>query len=246
MHPSVFADSQCQFAVSLTATKHGGQPDGHQRGAGPVHAPGHANRRLGDEEVRRDGREDHRDQRQPEEVVKGEVVDDRPGQHHAGASADAEQRRHQADRGRHAFARELVPDDPERQREDPAGRTLDHAPDEHQRERCRKRRHKRADGQEREHDHQQPLFPVHVAEPADQRCRNRGAQEVRRQDPADGVLRRVQRVLDVGQSRRDKRLQQCIGDPAQREDEKREAWMLAVGLGGHASKVAGKRQLPSH
>ena len=54
------------------------------------------------------------------------MVDDRPGEDDAGAAADAEQRRHQPDPARDALARELVSDDPERKREETAGRALDH------------------------------------------------------------------------------------------------------------------------
>ena len=50
-------------------------------------------------------------------------------------------------------------------------------------------------------------------------------------------------MLDVGQSGRDKRLQQRIRNPAQREDGEGEARMQAVGLGGHAQQ--GRRQTPT-
>ena len=43
--------------------------------------------------------------------------------------ADAEDRREQADAAGHLLARELVADDPEREREDPAGGALDEARD---------------------------------------------------------------------------------------------------------------------
>ncbi len=243
MHPSVFTDSQCQFAVSLTATRTAASPSDISAAPAQFTRPG---TRTGDSGTNRwvatvattTGIE-----RQPEEVMKGEVVDDRSRQNHAGAAADAEQRRHQADRGSDALARELVPDDPESQREDAAGRTLDHASDEHQRERRCERGHERADRQKQKDDHQQPLLAVHVAEPADQRCRHRSAQEVRRQDPADGVLRGVQRVLDVRQRGRDKRLQQRVRDAAQGEDDEGEARMQSVGLGGHAEQ--GRRHTPT-
>ena len=66
--------------------------------------------------------------------MEGKVVDDRPGEDHPGTAADTEERRHQADRARHPLTRELVPDDPEGEREDAARGALDHPPDEHQRE----------------------------------------------------------------------------------------------------------------
>ncbi len=186
MQPSVFHESQCQFAVSLTATSTAERPN--DISAAPVQftRPGTRTGDSGTKKCVAIVAMHHGNQRQPEEVVEGEVVDDRAGEDHAGTAADAEQRRHQADRAGHPLARELVADDPEGEREDAAGRALDHPADEHQREatsRAPTRACRRPE--QRKHDHQQPLLAVHVAEPADQRRRNRRAQEVRREDPAD-------------------------------------------------------------
>ena len=68
-------------------------------------------------------------ERDPEEPVVVEVLDDHARQHDPDAGADAEDRREQADAARHLLARELVADDPEREREDPAARALDEAGD---------------------------------------------------------------------------------------------------------------------
>src|SRR5205814_9897879 len=104
--------------------EHSCEPGRHECGAGPVDMSGDAYRGLGHEEVNGDRRDDEWDERQPEEVVEREMVDDRSGEHDACASADAGQRGHDADRARHALSRELVADDSEREREDATRRTL--------------------------------------------------------------------------------------------------------------------------
>ena len=123
--------------------EHGREPCGHQRGADPVDTAGHANRRLRDEHVNSRGGDDDRDQRQPEEVVEREVIDDRPGEDDARPAADTEQRRHQADPAGDPFAWELVADDPEREREDAARSALDDTAGEHQREATSQARRRR-------------------------------------------------------------------------------------------------------
>ena len=125
-----------------------------------------------------------------------------------------------------------------------AGGALDHAADEHHGECRRDRRDERPGGEQHEHDHQQALLAVHVAEPADHRRCDRGAQQVRGEHPADRVLRGVQGVLDLGQRGRDERLQQCVGDAGDREQRERDPVVLATGrvrsggLGRHRPTVA--------
>ncbi len=62
------------------------------------------------------------------------MVDDRPREDDARAAADPGQRGHEADGAGHTLARELVADDPEREREDAAGGALQDPADEHDRE----------------------------------------------------------------------------------------------------------------
>ena len=133
MQPIVFAESQCHVAVSLTAISTAASPNDISAAPAQFTRPGTRTGDSGHEEMRRDRGDDDRDQRQPEEIVEREVVDDRACEHDAGAAADAEQRRHQADPGGHPLARELVADDPEGEREDAARGALDDPPDEHQR-----------------------------------------------------------------------------------------------------------------
>ena len=56
------------------------------------------------------------------------MVDDRAREHDAGSTADAQQRRHQADPGGHPLAGKLVADDPEGEREDSTRGTLNTRP----------------------------------------------------------------------------------------------------------------------
>ena len=78
-----------------------------------------------------------------------------------------------------------------------------------------------ADAEQDEHDDEQPLLAVDVPEPADQRCRDRRAEQIRGQHPADGVDRGVQRVLELWQRGRDERLQQGIADARRRRAARR-------------------------
>ncbi len=143
------------------------------------------------------GDRDEQDQRQPEEIVIVEVVDDRPGEHDPGAAADTEERRHQPDPAGDALSRKLVPDDPEREREETARRALDHAADKHHDQRRGDRGDHRPETEEDEHDDEQPLLAVHVPEPADQRRPDRRAEQIRGQHPADGVDRGVELLLKL-------------------------------------------------
>ena len=76
----------------------------------------------------------------------------------------------------------------------------------------------RAEREHQQHDHQQALLAVHVAEPADDRRRHRGAQQIGGQHPADRALGGVERALDLRQRRDHQRLQERVGDAAERQD----------------------------
>ena len=120
----------------------------------------------------------------PEQPVVVERVDDRAGQDDAQPAADAEDRRDQRDAVRDALARELVADDPERQREDRAAAALDHAGRRSaprcwspaRRAGCR-RRARASENDER------ALLAEHVAQAPDDRREDRRAQQVGGQDP---------------------------------------------------------------
>ena len=123
----------------------------------------------------------------------------------------------------HALARELVADDPEREREDRAAEALDRAGDDHHRQRRRERREQRARGEAGEHDEQRALLPEHVAEAAGDRRRDRGGEEIGREDPRHAGRRGVEIVLQRRQRRHDERLQHRVGAAAEREDREHEA-----------------------
>ncbi len=139
-------DSQCQTGAWLTATSTAASPPAISTAPSQSTRPADPDRRLGHEELDRDGGDDGRDQRQPEQVVVGEVVDDRPGEDDAGAAADAGKRRHHPDGSRDALARELVSNDPEREREDAAGGALPDSAEEHHGKRGGKGADHRRDG----------------------------------------------------------------------------------------------------
>ncbi len=125
--------------------EHGAEAGGEQRRSAPVDLRGRLDRRLGDEEVRGDAGAGDHDQAQPEDPRVVEVVDDHAREHEAGAAADPERRRDQADAGADALARELVADDPEREREDRAAEALDRAPGDQHLERVGERADQRAE-----------------------------------------------------------------------------------------------------
>ena len=177
------------------------------------------------------------DERQPEEPVVGEVLDDRPREHDAGATAHAEQRRDEADPARHAAGRELVADDPEGEREDRAAGALDHTTQDEQAHRMSERGHQRAAREDQEHEQQRALLAEHVAEAASDRRGHRRAEQERREHPCDRRGAGVEVALDDGQRRGHERLQQRVGDPREREDREGEAVVLALRSGHRALRV---------
>ncbi len=165
-----------------------------------------------------------------------EGVDDRTGQDDARAAADPQQRRQERDAARDPLARELVADDPEGQREDRAAGSLDHARDDQQLDRAGERRDERADAEHDERGNQRVLLAEHVAEASDDRREHRCAQQVGGEHPRDRGRRRVQVALDLGQRRRDERLQQRERAAGEHQHDEREVVVLAVfRLGGKVS-----------
>ena len=73
-----------------------------------------------------------------------------------------------------------------------------------------------------ERDHEHALLPEHVAEPAEDRRRDRRAEQERRQHPGHRRRRRAQVGLDLAQGRRYERLRHGQGKPAEREEEERD------------------------
>ena len=70
---------------------------------------------------------------------------------------------------------------------------------------------------------QHALLADHVADPSHDRRRDRRRQQVRGHDPGDGVLGRVQAVLDRRQRRDHERLQQRVRGAAEEQDAERDA-----------------------
>ena len=100
--------------------------------------------------------------------------------------------RDQPDPGADALARELVADDPERQREDRPGDALDGATGDEHLDRVRQRADERADAEGAEHVDEHALLAEHVAEAADDRRGDRGAEQVDGEHPGDRRRRRAQ------------------------------------------------------
>ena len=193
------------------------QPAGKQRTAQPVDVAGRAERRLGDEHDRGDRRDRRHGERDPEEPVEGEVLQDRTGQHDPEPAADSEDARDERDRAGDPLAWKLVTNDPEREREDCAAETLDRARDDHQRQRGDDRREQRARGEAGERDDEHALLAEHVPEPPGDRRHDGRCEEVRGEDPRHARGRGVQIALQHRQSRHDERLKQCVRGAAERQ-----------------------------
>ncbi len=208
--------------------QHGRDADRHQGGGQPVDAAGNPYRRLGDEPPGGDGRDDGGHERDPEQPVVVEVLDDHAGEHDPHAGADAEDRRQQPDASRHLLARELVADDAEREREDPAARTLDEAGHDDHPERARHGRQQGAGGEDHERDQQQALLAVHVAQAAQDGRAHGGREQVGGQQPGDARLVGVQRVLHRGQRRHHRGAEHRVGHTAERQHGQDQRWMSAL------------------
>ena len=118
---------QPQSLAREIASSGSARPTASSERAADVDAAGRADGRLGDEELGRDRGEHGGDRAEPEDAVVGGVVGDHAAEDQAGAAADAERRRDQADAARDLLARELVADDPEAEREDAAAGALQDA-----------------------------------------------------------------------------------------------------------------------
>jgi hypothetical protein len=164
-------------------------------------------------------------------------LDDRTGQDDAQPGADAEDRRDHRDAVRDTRARELVADDPERQREDGAAAALDHAGRDEHLDVGRQRGEQGAGAEDGQREHQRALLAEHVAQAPDDRREDRRAQQVGGQDPGHRGLRGVQFALDLGQRRCDQRLQDGERARGQRQDGERQAVVLAVGSVGGGTVI---------
>jgi hypothetical protein len=99
-------------------------------------------------------------------------------------------------------------DDPEGQRKDAARDALQHAPGDDDAERAAERADDRAAREHQQDSGEHAALAVEVAELADDRRRDRGGQQERRQQPRDGGRARVQRVADLRQRRDHERLRE--------------------------------------
>ena len=140
-------------------------------------------RRFGDECQRRGRRKRRHDEGNPEQPVVGEVLEDRAGKDDSQPAADSQDSGDECDRTGDALPRQLVADDPERQRKDRPTEALDRAGNDHQGEGGDDRRKQRARGQPGEGHDEHPLLAVHVAEPPRDRSHDGRREQVRREDP---------------------------------------------------------------
>jgi hypothetical protein len=161
------------------------------------------------------------------------MLDDDASAHDAGATPDTENRREQPDAAGDLLARKLIADDPEGEREDAAGGSLERSTDDHERQRAGDRGQKRAERQDHQRPQQNALLAVHVAEATKDRGADRGSEEIRRQDPRDTRLRCVQRMLEGRQRRDHGAAQHRIGKRAERQDRQRYVGGDSLRLGGH-------------
>jgi hypothetical protein len=176
----------------------------HQHGREPVDLARDAHRRFGHEPAGADGSHDDRHERHPEQPLPAQVLDNHAAGDDADAGPDPEDRREKADASGDLLARKLIPHDPEGEREDPAGHTLNHASGDQQRQRMRERRQQRPAGEDDERPDEHMLLAVHVAEAAEDRRPDRGRQQVAGQQPGDAGLRGVEAVLARQQRRHDR------------------------------------------
>src|SRR5262249_62315843 len=75
-------------------------------------------------------------------------------------------------------------------------------------------------GEGAEDDEDNPLLPEHAAEPAGDRRRNRGADQVRGEAPRHSGRRRAEVVLNREQCWSDERLKERVGDRRRCEERK--------------------------
>ena len=224
----VLADPQPHVVVSLIARRSAERPALDQHSRKPVDATGQADRRFWDQSPSRHRGDQDRDERNPEEPVVAEVLDDHAREHDPHPAADAEDRREQADPAGHLVSWKLIPDYPEREWEDPARRTLDEAGDDDRDQRARHGANHRADGEDEEGPKEQALLAVHVAEASDDRGADGGCEQVTGEQPRDPGLRRVKLALHRRQRRHDQRAQHRVRQPADREHRQRDVRMGTV------------------
>jgi hypothetical protein len=163
-----------------------------------------------------------------EEPAPREVVDDQSGEDDPEPAADPEYRRDQTDRDTDLLARKLVADDPVAEREDGRAGALKGTPGDQRPDVPGGSRADRADQEQRQRDDEQPLFPVLVAELAEDRSRNGRHEQEDREHPGDPSRRGVELTLQRRQSRDDHGLLQRERDPGQREDRERHVVVLAL------------------
>src|SRR5262249_49735560 len=107
-----------------------------------------------------------------------------------------------------------------------------------------RRRSDTPEEEERERDDEQPLFPVLVAELAEDRSRHRGDEQEDREHPGHPGRRRVQFALEGGQGRDDHGLLQGVGRAGDRQDRERDVVVLALLRHYPEASAAAKRRSP--
>ena len=167
--PSTAGDVQPQLSPSerprRNVAEHGREEDRPR----DVDARLRADRRLGYEAMDEDHRDGDRRRADHEDPPPVDVVDEDAGEHEPEPAADPEHRREQADADLDPLAGELVPDDPDAEREHGAAR----AGDEPRRDqRPDVRRDRAGDAADEEHEQrrdEEPFLPEAVAELAEDR-----------------------------------------------------------------------------
>ena len=223
------------------------QPEREQDRARPVDGSGRPDRRLGNHDDRRDRGQDDEGERDPEQPVVVEVLEDRAGKDDPEPASDPEQPGDERDTARHALTWELVADDAERQREDGATEPLDHAGDDHHGERRREACEARSRGKTDEHDEQHPLLAEHVPEPPGDRRRDRRREQIGGEDPRDAGRRRVEILLQRRQRRHDQGLEHGVRASADGEHCEHEAGTRSRpggDLRSHPANLPAARALP--
>ncbi len=133
--------------ASLIASEKAHQPGERNTAPSPVDVAGRANGRLGHERAWSQPWSRDHPERDPEQPVVVEMGEDRPCEDDPEPAPDPEQPRDERDAARHALARELVADDPEREGKDRAADALDDAGTDHHRKRRGERSEQRARAQ---------------------------------------------------------------------------------------------------
>ena len=199
------------------------EPSGEQQRGRPgdasVALPGSVGyHEVGGDPARHD---DH--ERDPEQPVVGEVLEDRSGEHDPEHAAASEHGRHPRRPARHVAPVELVADDPEGEREDRPAEALHRPRDDHHGEGGGERSDEDAERECGERGQEDPSTTEHVAEPARERRRDGRREQERGEDPRRAGRGRVEPELERRERRDDQRLHERVAAAGEDEDAEEQA-----------------------